>query len=186
MAEPRPSQPKRRRSSSSPDDSSSSKRSDTAIEKDIPAIYGSAATDGRPEISVEELGRDALPFDQEAGLEESLPSLKTGKDAVEEYEQWKASIDSESQLEETQQRLTQRRWVKGESSIYVDAFNYALDSVLQDESHLFNEAEQAVFDYWKGLSYESQYLFVSYTPWFIKTPLLHIENVLLTSNPQLC
>ncbi|DAA79662.1 TPA_exp: Uncharacterized protein A8136_0435 [Trichophyton benhamiae CBS 112371] len=160
MAGPRSSQPKRRRSSSSPDDSSSSKRSDAAIERDTPAIYGSASTDKKPGISTEELGHDALPFDQEAGLEESLPSLKTGKDAVEEYEQWKASLDNESQLEGTQQRLTQRRWVKGESSIYVDAFNYALDSVLQDESHLFNEAEQAVFDYWKGLSYESQYLYV--------------------------
>lgn len=182
MAGPRPSQPKRRRTSSSPDDSSSSKRSGTAIEKDTPAIYGSAAMDERSGISTEELGRDALHFDQEAGLEESLPSLKTGEDAVEEYEQWKASLDNESQLEGTQQWLTQRRWVKGESSIYVDAFNYALNSVLQDESHLFNEAEQAVFDYWKGLSYESQYLFVSYTPRFIKTLLLHIKNVLLTSN----
>ncbi|EFR03137.1 coiled-coil domain-containing protein MTMR15 [Nannizzia gypsea CBS 118893] len=159
-AGPRPSQPKRRRTYSSPDDSSSSKRSGSTAERDTPDIYGSTVMEEGSGVSTDEPGQDAVPFDQEAGLEESLPSLKSGEDAVEEYEQWKASLGGESRVGETQQRFNQRGWVKGESSIYVDAFNYALGSVLEDESHLFNEAEKAVFDYWKGLPYESQYLYV--------------------------
>jgi fanconi-associated nuclease 1 len=44
------------------------------------------------------------------------------------------------------------------SSIYVDAFNIALDTVLEHEEHLFNEKEKAVFAAWRGLDYEAQYL----------------------------
>lgn len=55
-------------------------------------------------------------------------------------------------------RLDRRKWVPGRSSIYVDAFNLALDTVLEDESHLFDEAENALFQYWRDLSYEAQYL----------------------------
>lgn len=46
------------------------------------------------------------------------------------------------------------------SSIYVDAFNLALDTVLQQESHLFSNGELDVFASWHGLDYEAQYLFV--------------------------
>lgn len=46
------------------------------------------------------------------------------------------------------------------SSIYVDAFNIALDTVLEQEEHLFNEKEKAVFAAWRGLDYEAQYLWV--------------------------
>ena len=41
----------------------------------------------------------------------------------------------------------------------MDAFNLALETVLEDESHLFNEAELAVFAFWRELSYEAQYLY---------------------------
>ncbi|KAL2756801.1 hypothetical protein ACRALDRAFT_1075618 [Sodiomyces alcalophilus JCM 7366] len=51
-------------------------------------------------------------------------------------------------------------WVRGRSSIYVDAFNHALDTVLEDESHLFDAKEHVVFDQWRQLDYESQYLYV--------------------------
>ena len=44
------------------------------------------------------------------------------------------------------------------SSIYVDAFNIALDTVLEQEEHLFNKKEKAVFAAWRGLDYEAQYL----------------------------
>ncbi|KIH89717.1 fanconi-associated nuclease 1 [Sporothrix brasiliensis 5110] len=46
------------------------------------------------------------------------------------------------------------------SSIYVDAFNIALDTVLEQEEHLFNEKEKAVFSAWRSLDYEAQYLYV--------------------------
>lgn len=42
----------------------------------------------------------------------------------------------------------------------MDAFNLALDTVLEEESHLFDEAETKVFEDWKALSYEAQYLYV--------------------------
>ena len=51
--------------------------------------------------------------------------------------------------------------MRGRSSIYVDAFNLALETVLEEESHLFNEPELAVFDNWKALDYEAQYLYES-------------------------
>ncbi|KAL5596905.1 uncharacterized protein BROUX77_006853 [Berkeleyomyces rouxiae] len=51
-------------------------------------------------------------------------------------------------------------WVKGESSLYVDAFNLALDTVLQDEIHLFDDKEQQVFREWRALDYQEQYLYV--------------------------
>lgn len=49
-------------------------------------------------------------------------------------------------------------WVRGRSSIYVDAFNLALDTVLEEESHLFDEQEKDVFRQWRELDYEAQYL----------------------------
>ena len=42
----------------------------------------------------------------------------------------------------------------------MDAFDLALQTVLDEEAHLFNEAEMEVFRQWKELSYESQYLYV--------------------------
>ncbi|KAK2843910.1 hypothetical protein FQN49_005955 [Arthroderma sp. PD_2] len=160
MLEVRNSQAKRRRTSTSPDDSTSSKRSDSGVEKDVLGSPGHTVEGERQEDSIKEPGLDIAPFDQEVGLEGSLPPLKTDENAIEEYEYWKASVDGEDKPEETQRRFNERKWVKGESSIYVDAFNYALDGVLEDESHLFNEAEKSLFNCWKELCYESQYLYV--------------------------
>ena len=88
-------------------------------------------------------------------LESALPPVKTDKDAIREYEATRAAEVTDLDLEG---RLGQRKWVQGKSSIYVDAFNLALETVLEDESHLFNEAEMAVFEHWRNLSYEGQYL----------------------------
>ena len=52
----------------------------------------------------------------------------------------------------------QQEQALGRSSIYVDAFNLALDTVLEDEAHLFSRAERCVFEQWKVLGYEAQYL----------------------------
>jgi Fanconi-associated nuclease 1 len=91
-------------------------------------------------------------------LESALPPVNTNAEAIEEYEAFKAS-QGES-VEETATRLKDRTWVRGKSSIYLDAFNLALDTVLDEESHLFDEAERAVFALWRDLSYEAQYLYV--------------------------
>lgn len=90
-------------------------------------------------------------------LETALPLIETDKEAIEAYEASRAAEQAETGLNE---RLGERKWVKGKSSIYVDAFNLALETVLEDESHLFDEAERVVFQEWRGLSYEAQYLYV--------------------------
>jgi Fanconi-associated nuclease 1 len=91
-------------------------------------------------------------------LESALPHVKTGEDAVKEYEAFKAS--QENRTEEADERLEKRSWVRGKSSLYVDAFNLALDTVLDEESHLFDEAETKVFRIWRNIGYEAQYLYV--------------------------
>ena len=88
-------------------------------------------------------------------LESALPPVKTDKEAIAEYEATRAA---EAENFDLQDRLGQRKWIQGKSSIYVDAFNLALETVLEDESHLFDEAEMAVFEQWRELSYEGQYL----------------------------
>jgi Fanconi-associated nuclease 1 len=91
-------------------------------------------------------------------LESALPAVSTDAEAIEEYEAFKASQSQESKG--TEERLRDRKWERGKSSIYVDAFNLALDTVLDEESHLFDEAEMEVFRLWRELNYEAQYLYV--------------------------
>jgi Fanconi-associated nuclease 1 len=91
-------------------------------------------------------------------LESALPPIKVDDEAIEAYEAFKASQEDGTEVPE--QRLEKRTWVRGKSSLYVDAFNLALDTVLEDESHLFDEAETDVFRVWRELSYEAQYLYV--------------------------
>ncbi len=90
-------------------------------------------------------------------LETSLPPVKTDKEAIAEYEAYKAGEAAELSL---QGRLVNKSWTRGRSSIYVDAFNLALETVLEEEAHLFDEAEKSLFVHWQGMSYESQYLYV--------------------------
>ena len=93
---------------------------------------------------------------QPTELENALPPIKTDKEAIAEYEATRAAEPEEGL--DLQGRLGQRKWIRGKSSIYVDAFNLALETVLEDESHLFDAAEMVVFENWRMLSYEGQYL----------------------------
>lgn len=91
-------------------------------------------------------------------LESSLPTIETDNQAIDKYE---TSRDAEDDDEpDLQQRLQNGKWRKVKSSIYVDAFNLALETVLDEEAHLFDEVEMEVFRQWKELSYESQNLYV--------------------------
>ncbi|KAK4565555.1 hypothetical protein LTR86_004172 [Recurvomyces mirabilis] len=92
------------------------------------------------------------PRDRRTDLETALPPIETDKEAIERYEETRAAEQAELDL---QGRVEGRK-----SSIYVDAFNLALDKVLEEESHLFDEAEHTVFTAWRDLSYEAQYLYV--------------------------
>lgn len=96
------------------------------------------------------------PSNSQTELESSLPAIKTDIEAIEEYESSQQQEDgSEPDLHG---RLQNGGWRKGRSSIYVDAFNLALETVLDEEAHLFSEPELEVFRRWKDLSYEAQYL----------------------------
>ncbi|KAI9698152.1 MAG: hypothetical protein M1836_004154 [Candelina mexicana] len=100
--------------------------------------------------------QDSLPSTtRPTDLESALPPVKTDKEAIQEYEATRAAEEPD-----LQERLGQRKWVKGKSSIYVDAFNLALETVLEDEQHLFDEAEMGLFQCWRNLNYEAQYLYV--------------------------
>lgn len=95
-------------------------------------------------------------------LESALPPVETDKEAIEAYEIQRAAEEAEKLGQDG--RLREGRWVKGRSSIYVDAFNLALDTVLEEERHLFDEAEMEVFSQWRALDYEAQYLYVHLPP----------------------
>ncbi|KAJ4382710.1 hypothetical protein N0V86_001932 [Didymella sp. IMI 355093] len=96
--------------------------------------------------------------DIKTDLESALPPIETSQEAIEAYEAFRAS--QEDKPEGAEERLKDRSWIRGKSSLYVDAFNLALDTVLDEESHLFDEAETEVFKIWKDLNYEAQYLYV--------------------------
>ncbi len=88
-------------------------------------------------------------------LESALLAVKVDKEAIQEYEAMRAAGNVPEDLKS---RVADRTWTKGKTSIYVDAFNLALETVLEDEGHLFDEREMEVFNQWRELSYESQYL----------------------------
>ncbi|KAG5950838.1 hypothetical protein E4U53_004313 [Claviceps sorghi] len=91
-------------------------------------------------------------------VENVLPPTRINDEAIEEYEHMKASSVETESNEAAEQ--TKSSWIKGRSSIYVDAFNLALDTVLEEESALFDEREMEVFRQWKELDYGTQYLYV--------------------------
>lgn len=92
-------------------------------------------------------------------LETALPPVGTDEEAIEAYEAYKAG-QVEHAPDTLHSRMDNMKWVRGSSSIYVDAFNLALETVLEQEGHLFDEAEKTVFDCWRNLDYEAQYLYV--------------------------
>ncbi|KAI0548967.1 VRR-NUC domain-containing protein [Xylaria curta] len=93
-------------------------------------------------------------------IENSLPEIKPDKQAIEEYQNSKAAQSNDAGSSAAASRLDSRAWVKGKSSLYVDAFNLALHTVLDEEAHLFDEKENRVFEQWRSLSYEAQFLYV--------------------------
>ncbi|RDW78170.1 hypothetical protein BP5796_06022 [Coleophoma crateriformis] len=105
-------------------------------------------------------------------LESALPPVNTDKEAIAEYEAMRAG--EHDVPENLQDRLTRRKWMKGKSSIYVDAFNLALETVLEEEAHLFDEKEMEVFKQWRELEYEAQYLYVRL--FLRKTSVWHRTN----------
>jgi len=124
---------------------------------------GQAADKATPRLAQEdsvddlELGREDSPRvgEHETAIESSLPPVRVDQDAIEEYEVARASQADEG---DAASRIDSRRWIRGRSSIYVDAFHLALETVLQDEAHLFDDKEMAVFTAWRSLDYEAQYL----------------------------
>jgi len=151
---------KRRRRLDSTDSSFARDASETEDES-RPLSPGPFGT-GRTEIPDSEDEDDFEPvFGSQTNLETALPPVKTDKEAIAEYEAAKAAeLEEVDRANGVTGRLENRKWQKGRSSIYVDAFNLALETVLAEESHLFDEAEMAVFERWQGLEYESQYLYV--------------------------
>ncbi|KAI1454395.1 VRR-NUC domain-containing protein [Annulohypoxylon moriforme] len=96
---------------------------------------------------------------RQTAIETSLPKVKSRKDALEEYQAFRASQE-DNDTTSAASRLNSRKWVRGKTSLYVDAFNLALDTVLDEESHLFSEEEIHIFRQWNNLSYEAQFLYV--------------------------
>jgi fanconi-associated nuclease 1 len=102
--------------------------------------------------------RDAVDAPQHVtDVESCLPPVRTDQESIDEYESSQVA-QQETSGSDVANRLDQRKWEPGRSSIYVDAFNLALKTVLDEESHLFNEAERALFGFWNRLGYEAQYL----------------------------
>ncbi|PTB58644.1 hypothetical protein M431DRAFT_527347 [Trichoderma harzianum CBS 226.95] len=91
-------------------------------------------------------------------FENALPPTETNEEAITEYETLRSSQNNAG--EERSGVKTAPLWIKGRSSIYVDAFNLALDTVLEEESSLFSSRECEIFNQWRSLNYEAQYLYV--------------------------
>lgn len=72
-------------------------------------------------------------------VENVLPPTQTDDSAIEEYELMRASQTGPDGNGTTGNARPQ--WVRAKSSIYVDAFNLALDTVLEDKAHLFDAKE---------------------------------------------
>ena len=94
--------------------------------------------------------------DRVTDFENALPPTEANQEAIEEYEALKSSQNNAG--EESAEGKPAPLWVKGRSSIYVDAFNLALDTVLEEESSLFSSKEREIFNQWRKLDYQAQYL----------------------------
>ncbi|KAI1814362.1 hypothetical protein GGS20DRAFT_414224 [Poronia punctata] len=129
---------------------------DTPPVRPWPRLAGDGSLDSQGDDDTEETEDDQAS--RPTAIENSLPGIKPDKQAIEEYQTFKASQEDGSGSPSS--RLESRTWVRGKSSIYVDAFNLALETVLAEESHLFDDKEKKVFGEWKALGYEAQFLYV--------------------------
>lgn len=142
-----PPHPKRQRTGDSPRKAPPTPRK--IARREVP---DSDAEDDEDEVEAHNVGDQK---EHKTDLESALPAVQVDEEALEAYEAFKASQEENDNVED---RLEKRAWVRGKSSLYVDAFNLALETVLDEESHLFDEAEREVFELWRGLGYEAQYL----------------------------
>lgn len=136
------------------DEDASSRKSE---DDEVPS-YADISTDF---VARDDVGESEDPRPpQGTPFENSLPPIPTDKEAIEEYEALRASqIEEEESINDTAaSRIDSRKWVRGKSSIYVDAFNLALDTVLEEELVLFDDKETTVFEQWRQLTYEAQFL----------------------------
>jgi Fanconi-associated nuclease 1 len=148
-----PSAKRLKREISDSDEDSDEDLSDGKSTKCVPTIRREATVAS----AFEDAQSDHEPqTNRPTAIESSLPEVISDKEAVEEYETFRASQGDKPS--DVASRFVKREWVKGKSSLYVDAFNLALGTVLDDESHLFDEKERTLFEFWESLSYEAQYL----------------------------
>ena len=150
----RPS-PKRLKKIKSTDNNSVVASDDETVQADSPKSVFLEIPDSEEEPDSDE-EPEQRQLHHQTDLESALPPVKTDKEAIAEYEAARAAEINESLQREA--RLDQGKWIRGKSSIYIDAFNLALETVLEDERHLFDEREIEVFQIWKDLDYEAQYL----------------------------
>ncbi|KAI1107836.1 VRR-NUC domain-containing protein [Jackrogersella minutella] len=128
--------------------------------KPLPSTRGlDAAAPRHSEDSTPDQSETEAEPPRRTAIENSLPEVKSGKEALEEYENFRASQEDHDTTSAAS-RLDSRKWVRGKTSLYVDAFNLALGTVLDEESHLFDEKEMCIFDQWNRLAYEAQFLYV--------------------------
>ncbi|KAF2836515.1 hypothetical protein M501DRAFT_245698 [Patellaria atrata CBS 101060] len=97
---------------------------------------------------------------QKTDIETALPPVTIDQEAIDDYEVNVWTDRTTERLIMSHEERMIRRSERKRGSIYVDAFNLALNTVLEEESHLFDKAEMKVFEIWRGLDYETQYLYV--------------------------
>ena len=121
-------------------------------ERDVPDDDHDPSVNRHVEAYSSPLGDD--DGTKNCGFENALPDTRSDE-AIGVYE---ATDDAQIAVDESDTTHRRGPSMKGQRSIYVDAFNLTLDTVLEDEAYLFDERECHVFDQWKALDYESQYL----------------------------
>ncbi|KIX01670.1 uncharacterized protein Z518_09396 [Rhinocladiella mackenziei CBS 650.93] len=160
-----PSSPAKRVKTATSNGGSSPKRQSPRNIKSQRAIQIEMPESEDEEQGLEDGGLDLAAPPRATQLEATLPPVQTDEEAIEAYEAYKASEYVHQEQDRTDCSTTSSRpkspsLIGRRSSIYVDAFNLALDTVLEDERHLFSEAELGLFRTWRGLDYDAQYLYV--------------------------
>ncbi|KAL2885427.1 Fanconi-associated nuclease 1-like protein [Ceratocystis lukuohia] len=138
---------------------------DRSIESVSSAVSIKSESEDTPETELSVLPEGSSLFDDgEAGLIALESSIQFDEaevvgDLSIKPEKKKGSAKKEyDDTEDTKEH--ESLWVKGQRSLYVDAFTLTLDTVLTDESHLFDEKELEVFRQWRMLDYQEKYLYV--------------------------
>ncbi|OBT55940.1 hypothetical protein VE04_03827 [Pseudogymnoascus sp. 24MN13] len=136
------------------------------LKPETPSATCGGFENSRPDLDLDTFGTDTdaaeskPDTDGPTELESALPHLDQGKDDIVDYEAIQLFEEDLNISKDLEDNLNSQKLPSGRRSIYVDAFNLALETVLDEESHLFDEREGKVFDEWRGLSYEAQYLYV--------------------------